>query len=407
MSCSSHIPYKQWRLQILSNLFLPQSEAQTCRLNGRRYLSSSKTLRNVRTCSTSNDNHHQDNTSSTSPENIENTPLNKKPRPSDSLPKSPLFKLAETRPIGHRPRKPQGTKADDARLRDNPWAIALASPPRYCSATAGRIPKAFLTEMNLVRRIDEATDGKVRQTSMWWMPAALLEDKVPSNTTTTPGTASDNRKPPVMRMITRALLMEYSPLAKRASRKVKPFQLVPSEWRMRLGSDLSKVEWPERLTDLISKYLGGKVVKRLKEAYRYERIKSEKADQWRVLEVSDLSVSSLMEGLRHIEMENMGTGAVVIMGDSEAESTGDPFDSKFPDYLTLPQTQSTVPVIDLSTLLSASDRQALRETIPRFAEKALYFRADGPKSVDAMLAMWELKGYVMHDAEYVRDLRAK
>lgn len=176
---------------------------------------------------------------------------------------------------------------------------------------------------------------------------------------------------------------------------------------MRLGADLSKVEWPERLTDLIFKYLGGEVVNSLKEAYRYERIKSGRADQWRVLEVSDLSLSSLIEGLRKVEMENMRTGAVVVMGDSEAESTYNPFDSKFPDYLTLPQTQSIVPVIDLSTLLSASDRQALREAIPRFAEKALFFRADGPKSVDAMLAMWELKGYVMHDAEYVRDLRAE
>jgi hypothetical protein len=210
-----------------------------------------------------------------------------------------------------------------------------------------------------------------------------------------------------MRMITRALLMEYSPLAKRASRKVKPFQLVPSEWRMRLGADLSKVEWPERLTDLIFKNLGGKVVKSLKEAYRYEQIKSGRADQWRILEVSYLSVSGLIEGLRNIEMENMRTGAVIIMGDSEAESTSGAFDSKFPDYLTLPQTQSTVPVIDLSTLLSALDRQALREAIPRFAEKALFFRADGPKSVGAMLAMWELKGYVMHDAEYIRDLRAE
>lgn len=176
---------------------------------------------------------------------------------------------------------------------------------------------------------------------------------------------------------------------------------------MRSSAELSKVEWPERLTDLILRYLGEKVVRSLKEAYRYEQIKSERADQWRILEVSDLSVSGLIEGLRNIEMKDMQTGAIVIMGDSESETTSDPFDSKFPDYLTLPQTRSTVPVIDLSTLLSASDRQALRESIPRFSEKALFFRADGPKSVDAILALWELKGYVMHDAEYVRDLRAE
>ncbi|RAO72315.1 uncharacterized protein BHQ10_008327 [Talaromyces amestolkiae] len=256
--------------------------------------------------------------------------------------------------------------------------------------------------MNLVRRIDEATDGRVRRTSIWWMPAELVKDKLSSDTTTLEG-SSDDRKPPVMRMLTRALLMEYAPLARNSTRKVKPFHLVPSEWRMRSSADISKVELPERLTDLVFKYLRRKVVKSLKEAYRYEQIKSERADQWRILDVSNLSLSAVVEGLRNLEMENMRTGAVIIVGDSEAN---DPFDSKFPDYLTLPQTQSTVPVIDLSTLLSASDRQVLREAIPRFAEKALFFRADGPKSVDAMLAMWELKGYVMHDSEHVRDLRA-
>lgn len=254
-----------------------------------------------------------------------------------------------------------------------------------------------------MRRVDEATDGRVRRTSLWWMPAGLVKEKMSSNTTALEG-SSDHRKLPVMRMVTRALVMEYAPLARNATRKVKPFHLVPSEWRMRSSADISKVELPERLTDLVFKYLRRKVVKSLKEAYRYERMKSERADQWRILDVSNMSLSAIIEGLRNIEMENMRTGAVVIVGESEAN---DPFDPKFPDYLTLSQTHSTVPVIDLSTLLSASDRQALREAIPRFAEKALFFRPDGPKSVDAMLAMWELKGYVMHDSEHVRDLRAE
>lgn len=263
-----------------------------------------------------------------------------------------------------------------------------------------------------MRRIDETTEGKVRKTSVWWMPFGLFKDRLSKTTTSTATTpeSSSERKPPKMRILTRALLTEYLPVAKKkdANRNIKAFALVPSEWRMRFKkseySEVSTVEWPERFTDLMLRYLRGKVVESLKEAYRYEQIKSERADQWRVLEVSDGSVSGLMEGLRKVEMKDMQTGAVVVM---ESESTSDPFDSKFPDYLTLPQTQSAVPVIDLSTLLSASDRQALRDTAPRLAEKALFFRADGPKSVDAMLAMWELKGYVMHDAEYVPDLKAQ
>ncbi|EEA19133.1 conserved hypothetical protein [Talaromyces marneffei ATCC 18224] len=399
MSCSSQVPYKEWRLQVLSKLFLPQSQVPSCRLNARRYLSSSKTLHNVRTYSTNRDNDANNQDDST-PRNISNTTLSQKPRPSDSLPKSPLFKLSQTRPTGHRPRKPQGTKADDARLRNNPWAVALASPIRNCTATSMRVPKAFLTEMGLVRQIDEAIEGKPPKTNVWWMPTGLLKRKLSKNIT--PEKSSNNRKLPI-----------YLPLAVRkdTDRKVKAFQFVPSEWRTRFNkseyAEINNVEWPEGLPDLVLKYLGEKVVRDLKEAYRYERIKGEKADQWRVLQVPHLSVPSLIEGLRHIEIKDIRAGAVVIMGDPEPESTRDAFASRFPDYLTLPQTQSTVPVIDLSTLLSASDRQALRESIPRFAEKALFFRADGPKSVDAMLAMWELKGYVMHDAEYVPDLRAQ
>jgi hypothetical protein len=245
---------------------------------------------------------------------------------------------------------------------------------------------------------------------MWLMPTGLVKDKISNTAPATPGKLPD-KKPPVMRLLTRALMMELLPITirKETGKKVKAFSMVPSEWRMRFKksefAEVSKVEWPEGLTDLILKYLGGNVVTSLKEAYRYEQMKSEKADQWRVLQVSDLSVPSLTEGLRHVEMKDMGTGAVVIVGDLESETTRDPFASQFPDYLTLPQTQSTMPVIDLSTLLSASDRKVLRESIPRFAEKALFFRADGPKSVDAMLAMWELKGFIMHDTDYVPDVR--
>lgn len=178
-----------------------------------------------------------------------------------------------------------------------------------------------------MRQIDEAIEGKPPKTNVWWMPTGLLKRKLSKNIT--PEKSSNNRKLPIVRMLTRALIMEYLPLAVRkdTDRKVKAFQFVPSEWRTRFNkseyAEINNVEWPEGLPDLVLKYLGEKVVRDLKEAYRYERIKGEKADQWRVLQVPHLSVPSLIEGLRHIEIKDIRAGAVVIMGDPEPESTRD------------------------------------------------------------------------------------
>src|SRR5436190_20827977 len=62
---------------------------------------------------------------------------------SKSLVQSPLFIRAEN---GPKQRKRRPTKEDDDRLRRNPWAMALASPVRKCSATGARMPAEFLGE---------------------------------------------------------------------------------------------------------------------------------------------------------------------------------------------------------------------------------------------------------------------
>jgi hypothetical protein len=324
--------------------------------------------------------------------------------------------MAQYRPAGRKIRKPQGTKADDARLQNNPWAVALASPVRFCNLTGVRLPQEFLTDMGLIQRTSPQPENTKRKKPgpLWWMPTGLLKDELKAiadlskNDIDAAPMMPPNRKPAVMRVLSRSLLLEYtSSMMGPKGDKTKPSRFIPVNWRVThnklSGEEVKAIIWRQDMFKFVLKYMGQNVVKSLKEAYRYENIKRDTADQWRALRLSDLSVTELIEGLRHIEMADMKNGAVVILGDPEDTETKTPFVSSFPDYVTLSQTQSAVPVYDLSTLLSAPDRDALRQCIPRFGEKALFFRPDGPKSVDAMLAMWELKGFIMHDTGFFSE----
>ncbi|OKL58199.1 hypothetical protein UA08_06767 [Talaromyces atroroseus] len=410
MTCSPHtVPYSIWRLGVFRDLFLSRSHAQLSQKGQQRCLSSARKLR----ANYANKANNEDASSSakSTDSNVEHAT---KTRPSDSLPRSPLFAMAQCRQMGSRTRKPKGTKADDARLQNNPWAMALASPIRHCRMTGARLPKAFLTDMGLIKRITPAQENNMnprKATPLWWMPTGLLNDELKAIADLSKNNADaapmmpSNYNSAVMRMLSRSLLFEY--VTPSGGDKVKPGRFIPVNWRVSHNKlsdpEIKAVTWRPDMFKFVLKYMRRNVVKALKEAYRYENIKRDTADQWRALQLSELSVTGLVEGLRRIEMTDMKTGAVVIVGDPEDTETKTPFVSSFPDYVTLPQTRSAVPVYDLSTLLSASVRDALRQCIPRFNEKALFFRPDGPKSVDAMLAMWELKGFVMHDTAFFSE----
>jgi len=78
------------------------------------------------------------------------------------------------------------------------------------------------------------------------------------------------------------------------------------------------------------------------------------------------------------------------------------FFSAFPHFITLPQRGSKVPVFDLSVLLTVSEREELRKHHPRFREAALFFLPSGTITTGAMLALWKLKGFFMHDEELLK-----
>ncbi|KAH8694146.1 hypothetical protein BGW36DRAFT_430170 [Talaromyces proteolyticus] len=426
MAClSNNVPYSIWRLRVFSDIFLPRKQIQITAQTRRRHFSSRELRNHAENCDRNSNSSLDKQKTSPDAESVHidgeaknGASLNKSPPLSASLPQSPLIELAQTRQSGNKKRKPRATKADHGRLANNPWAVALASPIRSCSLTLARLPTTFLTEMGLVRRVTESDDASKRQNygSLWWLPTGLLKEEIKATSHTEQGNLNDllsKGKPRVVRMISRALLLQQIPqMLGYEKNRVNTKVILPSQWHIdnpRLQRiDLRDLIWRQDMASFVLKHMGKAVVKGLKEVCRYEKIKKDDADIWREIPVSDLSVSALVQALKQVEMSDMETGAVVVMGDPSAAPQSSPIDvlesaskSAFPDYLTLPQTGSMVPVYDLTVLLSRPDLDALRACHPRFSQTALFFRPDGPKSVTAMIDMWKIKSYVMHDVELI------
>lgn len=130
---------------------------------------------------------------------------------------------------------------------------------------------------------------------------------------------------------------------------------------------------------------------------------------WSVIELGGHSEEALVEALKGVEpVERMGSGVVLAMGkqtfqsDSQSEEPESQkmLVSNFLNYVTLPQVRSKVPVFDLSMLLSESDLEDLRAHDSRFQSAAIFLRPDDSISVDAVLALWKIQGFIRHDVQY-------
>lgn len=290
-----------------------------------------------------------------------------------------------------------------------------------------RMPTEFLTDMAIIRRVtdsDEYNPTKPQKLgrpqkygSLWWMPINLVKEEVKKSVHPIQGNTNiftSNSRPRVVRMVTRALA--YARLADFVGRTgthrlIKTKSIIPSTWKDDNNPKTSRVDfsqliWRDDMESFMFKYMIKGVIKALQETCRYEKIKQDSADIWRELPLEDMTVSALNESLRGVEMNDMGTGGVIILGDLASEdypkdAFNSAFTSNFPDYITIPQTGTMAPVYDLSVVLSRSDLEVLRQSHPRFNQRALFFRSDGPKSTEAMLALWKMKGYIMHDVDYL------
>ena len=122
---------------------------------------------------------------------------------------------------------------------------------------------------------------------------------------------------------------------------------------------------------------------------------------WTAVEMgsSGQAEGDLVEGLKQLGLfERMGTGGVLVMGPRERDPSASDQDSPpsssqsvFPEFVTLPQTQSKVPVFDISVLFSEAEQEELRKSYPHFQGSAIFFRPDDTVTVQTMLALWKLK----------------
>lgn len=153
------------------------------------------------------------------------------------------------------------------------------------------------------------------------------------------------------------------------------------------------------MPDFVLAQMRRTVVKGLRKASeRYTKVDDLKG-VWRAFEMGESSETALVEGVQTLQrLERMGNGAVLYLGHGPSQNEGGhPASSTLPEFVTLPQTDSKVPVFDLTRLLSPVDLEEIRAVHPRFQNSALFYRPADPETVEAMLTLWKLNGFVKGD----------
>ncbi|KAF9892892.1 hypothetical protein FE257_000484 [Aspergillus nanangensis] len=414
MEClHSRISYASWRLKVFRELFLPYNSLSTSGNACRRTISTATPPQQQE-----QDAARDPDTTSTNSALQDNSPTVL--RPSQLLPQSPL--LAYPHPgLAKKHKKRLATHSDLDELRRNPWAMALASPPRMCALTGTRVPRSFLGDWGMVRP-PESDEG------LWMMPVGLMKDELdlptPHNklaTETEPPREQFPRRSfhylilrmvdrlPLIRRLTKALT-GHAP-----GRKVSPIvRVLPFRWKHPHGPITSieekQVIWREDMPELVLRQMRSVVLRQLQRVSdKYKRTNAPNG-VWRTLELGAYSDSALQEGLMTLDsFARMECGGVLVMGppsNGDGVASGDDLgpsgdysgdEDSISDFAFLPQTGSKVPVFDLRQLFSETDMEELRNHHPRFQSSALFFRPDDSATVEVMLALWKLKGLLKDD----------
>lgn len=216
---------------------------------------------------------------------------------------------------------------------------------------------------------------------------------------------------PLLRRMT-AAMYGHAP-----GRKISPItRIFPFRWKHPHGpltsNEEKQVIWREDMPEFVLRQMRRSVVKQLKRASDMYKRKDDPGGVWRAIEMDGCSEPSVIEGVKRLEpIERMGSGAVLFLGSPQedvdmagaagsepSESVGRTLASTaLPEYLTVPHTGSKVPVFDLARLLSPADLEELRAIHPRFQSSALFFRPDDSATVETMLILWKLHGFVKGD----------
>lgn len=413
MECfNRRISYATWRLHVFRQFLAPDLALQNSRVP-RRFMSVSAPQHNQA---------HGEELSSEKSSTVDSTTKTANDAPSQKLPQSPL--ITHPRHGVKMKRKPRPSAEDVNRLSKNPWAMALASPSRRCAVTGIRMPRAFMGEWGFVRRPDSE--------QLYTMPVGLLQDSLQKpessqHSSPAPATPDENQMdsnaegqgndierdtvplpiqtaPPLLlfRIIDHLpLLQAVTPPLMRKLRKRPVSKLLPNRWKHPLGPitehEEKRLTWMENAPDFVLRSMQREVAQKLDRlCKKYKRIGAGNG-VWKVLDLQERSDAALAEVLGGLDaFERMECGAVLLFGlqKADANAEGEIPQVESPDYVTLSQTQSKVPVFDLSLLLLDSDMQKLRDSHPHFQHAVLFFRPDDPVSIETMLSLWRIKRFL-------------
>ncbi|GLA09325.1 hypothetical protein AnigIFM60653_011404 [Aspergillus niger] len=411
MAClNSRISYASWRLRIFRQLFQPNGSPEV----GYRAISTNNGAREPRSAASADKTLKSTPTeAAASAASEDKKELGRPLRPSELLPQSPL--LTNPRP-GHdklhkKKRRPDPNESD---IHLNPWAQALASPLRACKVTGARVPRAFMSEWGFVQRPDV-------EDKLWLLPVGLMKDKLYPSSTNPPQKEhtkdNDNDKIDTNKK-TRHLtlrIVDRLPLLRtltstywstKTNRKREPLaKLLPHRWKHPLGPvtswEESQLSLREDTPTFTLKMMRRDVVQKLKAASDPPNTQPEaKRRVWTVLPVSKYGRAYLARRTWSMEpFERMECCGVLVMNRRRGKPgrvTG--LWPRMPEIVCISKEKKVAPVFDLTVMLGEEELEELREYCPRlFGKTAVVLRPDNKATVEAMLALWRLRGFVRSD----------
>ncbi|KAL4939451.1 hypothetical protein BDV06DRAFT_198867 [Aspergillus oleicola] len=417
----SRLPYSQWRLQILRQLFRSVDSSSPTFLSRRVYSNDAQANLNTTTSQDSQNNHSTNDT---------DTPSSTIP-PSQSLPQSPILTNPHPgRDLRHRKkRRPIARDLND--LDTNPWAKALASPIRMCNITYTRMPKALMLDWGLVEgpvssaepshdpiasseasASPDANEGENKDSKLWFLPVGLLKDDLVN-----PFDKKKGSKEPVtsshlgIRTVDRLPMLQKITKATDNPRKRRYsdvlFPILPQRWKRPLGpmteQDGERLVWRGDMPDFVARLKRREILEKLKHVS--DTFKSQKtwSKTWISFDAQEpYSESALLEGLEREELarkqtlHQMETGVFIIFGNScEIDAGAKPVEAvTVPELVTLPETGRKVAVLDLRRLLLPAEIEEIRAYHPRFQKLAAILKPSNRLMADTILALWNLQGYL-------------
>lgn len=294
-----------------------------------------------------------------------------------------------------------------------------------CSVTGTRLPRAFLSDYELVQRTNSD--------KLWFLPANLLKDELKASHLTArvardkdarDGRATEpeeDRPNPIpkgrsrtVKIVTRLpLLRKVTEFFAFSNAKKKPpiSRIVPTRWKYPMGPITRELEWKmvwrEDMADFMLRAMRRDAVRKLESVCSPYDEASTTGDATllplAVDEYSEQGISRACSALPDLDRSRCGAVLVIDFPHQELSSRGsEPSDNilkqRLPTMVTLRQQESKVPIFDLTVLLGEDDLAKVKQFLPQPEVSAVFLRPQDAVGVEAILSLWKLRNFIREDA---------